>query len=107
MAVASPFRSWPRGCRTGNEQYVQQFVNQLTWDPVPVQRRLVERMLPLIEPTAWVIDDVSVPKDGGCRWQWPRSTEGLGQASQLTGRGQFPRFHAQPLASFLQKKGGD
>ncbi|MET8783970.1 IS701 family transposase [Streptomyces sp. NPDC049097] len=48
----------------GNEQNLQQFVNQSTWDPVPVQRRICERMLPLVEPTAWVIDDVSVPKDG-------------------------------------------
>ncbi|MFK0113866.1 IS701 family transposase [Streptomyces sp. NPDC091217] len=48
----------------GNEQNLQQFVNQSTWDPVPVQRRVVERMLPLINPTAWVIDDVSVPKNG-------------------------------------------
>ncbi|MFG2584794.1 IS701 family transposase [Streptomyces malaysiensis] len=48
----------------GNEQNLQQFVNQSTWDPVPVQRRICERMLPLIAPTAWVIDDVSVPKDG-------------------------------------------
>ncbi|MFG2364727.1 IS701 family transposase [Streptomyces mirabilis] len=48
----------------GNEQNLQQFVNQSTWDPVPVQRRIVERMLPLIRPAAWVIDDVSVPKDG-------------------------------------------
>lgn len=48
----------------GNEQNLQQFVNQSTWDPVPVHRRVCERMLPLIEPTAWVIDDVSVPKDG-------------------------------------------
>ncbi|MEV5433048.1 IS701 family transposase, partial [Streptomyces sp. NPDC052701] len=48
----------------GNEQNLQQFVNQSTWDPVPVQRRICERMLPLISPTAWVIDDVSVPKDG-------------------------------------------
>ncbi|MFG3208021.1 IS701 family transposase [Streptomyces sp. NPDC048192] len=48
----------------GNEQNLQQFVNQSTWDPVPVQRRICERMLPLINPTAWVIDDVSVPKDG-------------------------------------------
>ncbi|WP_420878072.1 MULTISPECIES: IS701 family transposase [Streptomyces violaceusniger group] len=48
----------------GNEQNLQQFVNQSTWDPVPVQRRICERMLPLITPTAWVIDDVSVPKDG-------------------------------------------
>ncbi|WP_405803592.1 IS701 family transposase [Streptomyces sp. NBC_00210] len=48
----------------GNEQNLQQFVNQSTWDPVPVQRRICERMLPQIAPTAWVIDDVSVPKDG-------------------------------------------
>ncbi|AZQ74923.1 IS701 family transposase [Streptomyces luteoverticillatus] len=48
----------------GNEQNLQQFVNQSTWDPVPVQRRICERMLPLIDPVAWVIDDVSVPKDG-------------------------------------------
>ncbi|MEU3991614.1 IS701 family transposase [Streptomyces platensis] len=48
----------------GNEQNLQQFVNQSPWDPVPVQRRIAERMLPLIGPTAWVVDDVSVPKDG-------------------------------------------
>src|SRR4051794_9964818 len=48
----------------GNEQNLQQFVNQSTWDPVPVQRRICERMLPLVNPTAWVIDDVSLPKDG-------------------------------------------
>lgn len=48
----------------GNEQNLQQFVNQSTWDPVPVQRRICERMLSLINPVAWVIDDVSVPKDG-------------------------------------------
>ncbi|MER0241343.1 IS701 family transposase [Streptomyces sp. HSW2009] len=48
----------------GNEQNLQQFVNQSTWDPVPVQRRICERMLPLIAPMAWVIDDVPLPKDG-------------------------------------------
>ncbi|MEU3909068.1 IS701 family transposase [Streptomyces goshikiensis] len=48
-----------------HEQNLQQFVNQPTWDPVPVQRRICERMLPLIAPTAWVIDDVLLPKDGG------------------------------------------
>lgn len=37
----------------GNEQNLQQFVNQSTWDPVPVQQRIYERMLPLIAPTAW------------------------------------------------------
>jgi SRSO17 transposase len=48
----------------GNEQNLQQFVNQSTWDPVPVQRRINERLLPLVNPVAWVIDEVSVPKDG-------------------------------------------
>ncbi|MFE3182774.1 IS701 family transposase [Streptomyces violascens] len=48
----------------GNEQNLQQFVNQSTWDPVPVRRRIAERMLSLISPAAWVIDDVSFPKDG-------------------------------------------
>ncbi|MFJ5221101.1 transposase, partial [Streptomyces sp. NPDC088354] len=48
----------------GNEQNLQQFVNQSTWDPVPVQRRIAERMLPRVAPAAWVIDDVSMPKDG-------------------------------------------
>ncbi|WP_210590906.1 IS701 family transposase [Streptomyces sp. GESEQ-35] len=48
----------------GNEQNLQQFVNQSTWDPVPVQRRINERLLTLVNPAAWVIDDVSVPKDG-------------------------------------------
>ncbi|MFJ6574323.1 IS701 family transposase, partial [Streptomyces sp. NPDC091292] len=48
----------------GNEQNLQQFVNQSTWDPVPVQRRINERLLPLVNPAAWVIDDVSLPKDG-------------------------------------------
>ena len=48
----------------GDEQNLQQFVNQSTWDPVPVRRRIAELMVPLIGPDAWVIDDVSFPKDG-------------------------------------------
>ncbi|MFF0110985.1 IS701 family transposase [Streptomyces hirsutus] len=48
----------------GDEQNLQQFVNQSPWDPVPVRRRIAERMVPLIGPDAWVIDDVSFPKDG-------------------------------------------
>ncbi|MEU5304218.1 transposase [Streptomyces noursei] len=40
------------------------FLNQSAWEPVPTQRRIAEWMLPLIGPMAWVIDDVSVPKDG-------------------------------------------
>ncbi|MEU1465075.1 IS701 family transposase, partial [Streptomyces sp. NPDC005727] len=48
----------------GNEQNLQQFVNQSTWDPLPVRRRIAERMMPLIGPDAWAVDDVSFPKDG-------------------------------------------
>ncbi|WP_326777103.1 IS701 family transposase [Streptomyces sp. NBC_01445] len=48
----------------GNEQNLQQFVNQSTWDPVPVRRRIAERLVPLIGPDAWAVDDVSFPKDG-------------------------------------------
>jgi hypothetical protein len=48
----------------GNEQNLQQFVNQSTWDPVPVRRRIAQRMVPLIGPDAWAVDDVSFPKDG-------------------------------------------
>ncbi|MEU5438749.1 IS701 family transposase [Streptomyces sp. NPDC020719] len=48
----------------GNEQNLQQFVNQSTWDPAPVRRRIAERMTARIGPEAWVVDDVSFPKDG-------------------------------------------
>ncbi|MFE2640356.1 IS701 family transposase [Streptomyces scopuliridis] len=48
----------------GNEQNLQQFVNQSPWDPVPVRRRIAQRMVPLIGPQAWAVDDVSFPKDG-------------------------------------------
>jgi SRSO17 transposase len=48
------------------EQALQQFVNQSPWDPVPVRRRLAERMTTPIRPQAWVIDDTAFPKFG--RW---------------------------------------
>jgi SRSO17 transposase len=46
------------------EQALQQFVNQSPWDPVPVRRRLAERMTTTIRPAAWVIDDTAFPKYG-------------------------------------------
>jgi SRSO17 transposase len=46
------------------EQALQQFVNQSPWDPVPVRRRLAERMTAAIRPDAWVIDDTAFPKYG-------------------------------------------
>ncbi len=46
------------------EQALQQFVNQSPWDPVPVRRRLAQRMTAAIGPQAWVIDDTAFPKFG-------------------------------------------
>jgi SRSO17 transposase len=46
------------------EQALQQFVNQSPWDPVPVRRRLAQRMTTAIGPAAWVIDDTGFPKFG-------------------------------------------
>ncbi|QCX82353.1 hypothetical protein C9F11_43875 (plasmid) [Streptomyces sp. YIM 121038] len=39
-------------------------MNQSTWDPTPARRRIAERMTARISPEAWVVDDVSFPKDG-------------------------------------------
>ncbi len=46
------------------EQALQQFVNQSPWDPVPVRRRLAQRMTTALAPDAWVIDDTAFPKFG-------------------------------------------
>jgi SRSO17 transposase len=46
------------------EQALQQFVNQSPWDPLPVRRRLAQRMTAAIGPQAWVIDDTAFPKFG-------------------------------------------
>ena len=48
----------------GDEQCLQQFVNQSPWDPVPVRRALATRMGRELEAEAWVIDDTGFPKFG-------------------------------------------
>jgi SRSO17 transposase len=48
----------------GDEQCLQQFVNQSPWDPVPVRRALARRMGRELAPEAWVIDDTGFPKFG-------------------------------------------
>jgi SRSO17 transposase len=48
----------------GDEQCLQQFVNQSPWRPEPVRERLAVRMSAEIEPEAWVIDDTGFPKFG-------------------------------------------
>ncbi|MFD5617893.1 IS701 family transposase [Streptomyces yangpuensis] len=48
----------------GNMQALQQFVNQSPWDPLPVRRRIAERLTEVVGPEVWVVDDVSFPKCG-------------------------------------------
>jgi SRSO17 transposase len=48
----------------GDEQCLQQFVNQSPWDPVAVRRALAVRMSGEIAPEGWVIDDTGFPKFG-------------------------------------------
>jgi SRSO17 transposase len=48
----------------GDEQCLQQFVNQSPWDPVAVRRALARRMSRELSPDAWVIDDTGFPKFG-------------------------------------------
>jgi SRSO17 transposase len=48
----------------GDEQCLQQFVNQSPWDPVPVRRALAVRMSRELEVAAWAIDDTGFPKFG-------------------------------------------
>jgi SRSO17 transposase len=57
-------RGAPQADAYALEQALQQFVNQSPWDPVPVRRRLAERMTAAIGPAAWVIDDTGFPKFG-------------------------------------------
>jgi len=48
----------------GDEQCLQQFVNQSPWRWEPVRERLAIRMSAEISPQAWVIDDTGFPKFG-------------------------------------------
>jgi SRSO17 transposase len=48
----------------GDEQCLQQFVNQSPWDEVPVRRALSRRMSRELAVEAWVIDDTGFPKFG-------------------------------------------
>ena len=48
----------------GDEQCLQQFVNQSPWRWEPVRERLAVRMTAEIAPEAWVVDDTGFPKQG-------------------------------------------
>src|SRR5271168_920312 len=48
----------------GDEQCLQQFVNQSPWDWQPVRRALAQRVSAEIESEAWIVDDTGFPKFG-------------------------------------------
>lgn len=48
----------------GDEQCLQQFVNQSPWEWQPVRRRLAAKLSAEIVPEAWIVDDTSFPKFG-------------------------------------------
>jgi SRSO17 transposase len=48
----------------GDEQCLQQFVNQSPWSADAVRERLARRMTAEIAPEAWVLDDTGFPKFG-------------------------------------------
>jgi SRSO17 transposase len=57
----------PMAQRLGGEVHYQalhHFVAVSPWDWRPVRRRLAERLVGVLEPTAWAVDDTGFPKDG-------------------------------------------
>ena len=50
----------------GSVEYeaLQHFLADSPWDPAVIDRAVAERVCAVIEPTAWVLDDTGVPKDG-------------------------------------------
>jgi SRSO17 transposase len=58
----------PMAARLGEVHYqaLHHFVAVSPWDWRPVRRRLAERLVAALAPTAWAADDTGFPKDG--RW---------------------------------------
>jgi SRSO17 transposase len=56
----------PMAARLGevHDQALHHFVVVSPWDWRPVRRRLAERLVSTLEPTAWAVDDTGFPKDG-------------------------------------------
>jgi SRSO17 transposase len=48
----------------GDEQCLQQFVNQSPWEWQPVRAMLARRLSAAIVPQAWIVDDSGFPKFG-------------------------------------------
>jgi SRSO17 transposase len=56
----------PMAQRLGEVHYqaLHHFVGVSPWDWRPVRRRLAERLVGALAPTAWAVDDTGFPKDG-------------------------------------------
>jgi SRSO17 transposase len=56
----------PMAARLGEVHYqaLHHFVSVSPWDWRPVRRRLAERLVAELQPTAWAVDDTGFPKDG-------------------------------------------
>ena len=48
----------------GDEQCLQQFVNQSPWSETIVRANLARRMTAELAPEAWIVDDTGFPKKG-------------------------------------------
>src|SRR3954471_11086670 len=51
----------------GDEQCLQQFVNQSPWDERVVRANLARRMTAELAPEAWIVDDTGFPKKAAFR----------------------------------------
>ncbi|WP_024877494.1 IS701 family transposase [Saccharomonospora piscinae] len=51
-------------CLGVDHQLLQHFVTSSTWKLSPVRARLARRAVQLLQPLAWVVGDVALPKDG-------------------------------------------
>ena len=77
--------------RLGGEVHYQalhHFVAVSPWDWRPVRRRLAERLVDALEPTAWAVDDTGFPKDGTFtvlvdRLNQPTSLEFIGKTAYV------------------------
>lgn len=49
------------GC---SDQSLQQFINQSPWDPRPVRQRLARALANVLQPYAWVIEEMAFTKHG-------------------------------------------
>src|SRR5215203_5209143 len=56
----------PMAQRLGEVHYqaLHHFIGVSPWDWRPVRRRLAERLVGALSPTAWAVDDTGFPKDG-------------------------------------------